>query len=56
METTLQDNSRPSYMFVVVENPDGITYTQRINNDFDSLLELKNSLGQDYWIVDIYDP
>lgn len=55
METWLQD-SRPTYMFVVVEDPDGYTFHQRIDNDFDALLEFKKSLGKGYWICDIYDP
>lgn len=37
----------------VIEDPDGITYTQEYA-DFDDLLDLKMMLGPDYWIVDIY--
>ena len=37
----------------VIEDPDGITYTQPYD-DFDELRELKDSLGDDYWIVDIF--
>ena len=37
----------------VIENPDGITYVQPYN-DIDELIELKDMLGDDYWIVDIF--
>ena len=39
---------------VVVENPDGITFTQSVRNDFYSLLDFKASLGKNYWICEIY--
>ena len=42
-----------SRYIAVIENPDGITYEQPYN-DFDDLIELKESLGKDYWIVDIF--
>lgn len=37
----------------VIEDPDGITYTQAYE-DFEDLKDLKDSLGIDYWIVDIF--
>ena len=44
-----------SSMLVVVERPDGSTFTQLINDDFYSLLDFKKSLGRSYWIVEIID-
>lgn len=37
----------------VIERPDGSTYEQDYK-DFEDLLLLKQMLGNDYWIVDIY--
>lgn len=37
----------------VIERPDGSTYEQ-VYKEFEDLLSLKESLGDDYWIVDIY--
>ena len=37
----------------VIECPDGTTYEQDYK-DFEDLLLLKQMLGNDYWIVDIY--
>lgn len=37
----------------VIEDSDGYTYQQGFN-DFDELQDLKDSLGDDYWIVDIW--
>ena len=37
----------------VIEDPYGLTYMQQYD-DFDQLLELKASLGPDYWVVDIF--
>lgn len=42
-------------MLVVVERPDGSTFTQLIPDDFYSLVEFKQSLGKSYWIVDLID-
>ena len=42
----------PSYE-AVIERPDGSTYVQPFN-DFYELLELRRSLGDDYWIVEVY--
>lgn len=54
METEAQAQQIP-FMVAVVEDPDGLTFHQRIPNDFYSLLDYKKSLGQGYWIVDLYD-
>ena len=37
----------------VIERPDGTTYTQAYA-DFDDLIDLKEVLGDTYWIVDIF--
>ncbi len=37
----------------VIERLDGSTYEQNYQ-DFDDLIDLKQSLGDDYWIVSIY--
>lgn len=42
-------------MTVVIECPDGTTYLQECGDDFDDLQDLKEMLGDEYWIVDIYD-
>ena len=42
-------------MTAVIECPDGTTYTQQIGDDFNDLQELKEMLGNEYWIVDIYE-
>ena len=39
--------------YAVIERPDGTTYTQEYGEFYD-LVDLKESLGPDYWIVDIY--
>lgn len=44
-----------SSMVAVIECPDGTTYCQDINDDFYDLLDLKIMLGDDYWIVDLFD-
>ena len=42
-------------MYAVIERPDGTTYTQQYDGTPDGLLELKRVIGDDYWIVDIYE-
>lgn len=38
---------------VVVERPDGSTFSQEYQ-EFEDLITFFKSLGEDYWIVDIY--
>lgn len=42
-------------MAAVVERPDGSTFVQPYSGEFEDLLALKESLGDDYWIVSIYE-
>lgn len=42
-------------MTAVIERPDGTTYTQLYDGTPDGLKDLKDSIGPDYWIVDIYE-
>lgn len=37
----------------IIECPDGSTFEQ-FYKDFEDLIELKECIGDDYWIVDIY--
>ena len=42
----------PNY-YAVIEREDGSTYIQGYN-EFEDLLDLRDSLGDDYLIVDVY--
>ena len=42
-------------MYAVIERPDGTTYTQAYDGTPEGLMELKRVIGDDYWIVDIYE-
>lgn len=41
------------YYIAVIERVDGTTYEQPYL-EFEDLCDLSDSLGSDYWIVDIY--
>lgn len=41
------------YYHAVIERPDSSTYIQQFK-DFENLQELKEMLGDDYWIVEIF--
>lgn len=42
-------------MYAVIERPDGSTYIQAYDGTPDGLKDLKDMIGPDYWIVDIFD-
>ena len=46
---------KPGFMIAVIERPDGSTYEQVYDGTPDGLKQLKDSIGDDYWIVSIYE-
>lgn len=48
-------NFKPGFMIAVIECPDGRTYEQIYDGTPEGLKELKESIGEVYWIVDIYE-